>query len=80
MSLNHVGKTVNLITISGMLAPSDLLGQDGRLWREILYVSIEFSSRSCTSVPVIYTTIIFSFCLIRLRKHSQLWRKCTDEI
>ena len=38
------------------------------------------SSRPCTSVPVLCTTLIFSFCLVRLRKHSQPWKKCTDEI
>ena len=38
------------------------------------------SSLSCTSVPVIYTTLIFSFCLVRLRKHSQPWIKCTDKL
>ena len=38
------------------------------------------SSRSCTSVPVLYTTLIFSYCLVRLRKHSQPWKKCTDEV
>ena len=36
----------------------------------------------CASVPVLYTTLIFrhSFCLVRLPKHSQPWKKCTDEI
>ena len=34
----------------------------------------------CTSVPVLYTTLIFSFTLVRLRKHSQTWKKCSDEI
>ena len=38
------------------------------------------SSQSCTSVPVHCTNLIFSFSLVRLRKHSQPWKKCTDEI
>ena len=38
------------------------------------------SLRSCTSVPVLCTTLIFSFCLVRLRKHSQPWKKCLDKI
>ena len=38
------------------------------------------SSPSCTSVPVLCTTLIFSFCLVRLRKHSQPWKKSTDEV
>ena len=38
------------------------------------------SSRSCTSVPVLCTTLIFSFCLVRLRKHSQPWKKSTDKV
>ena len=33
-----------------------------------------------TSVPVLSTTLIFSFCLVRFRKHSQPWKNCTDEI
>ena len=33
-----------------------------------------------TSVSVLCTTIIFSFCLVWLRKHSQPWKKCSDEI
>ena len=37
------------------------------------------SLRSCTSVPVLYTTIIFSFTLVRLQKQSQPWKK-SDEI
>ena len=32
------------------------------------------SSRSCTSVPFLYTTLIVSFCL------AQPWKKCADEI
>ena len=36
------------------------------------------SSWSCTSVPVLHTTSIFSFCLVRcFRKHSQPWKKCS---
>ena len=38
------------------------------------------SSRCCTSVPVLYATLTFSFCLVRLRKHSQPWKKCSDEL
>ena len=37
-------------------------------------------SQSYASVPVLYTTLIFSFCLVRLRKHSQPWKKCSGEI
>ena len=75
---------MNSISISGMLTPSHLLEQkvkprwppmEGNFGRQF-----QSSSRSCTSVPVLYTTLIFSFCLVRLRKHSQPWKKCTDEI
>ena len=75
---------VNSISISGMLTPSHLLGQkvkprwpptEGNFERQF-----QSSSRSCTSVPVLYATLIFSFCLVRLRKHSQSWKKCTDEL
>ena len=38
------------------------------------------SSRPCTSVPVLCTILIFSFCLVRLRKTSQPWKKCLYEI
>ena len=41
---------------------------------------LQSSSRSCTSVPVLCTALIFSFCLVRFRKHSQPSRKCTDDI
>ena len=37
-------------------------------------------STSCRSVPILYTTLIFSFSLVWLRKHSQPWKKCSDEI
>ena len=66
-----------------MLAPSNLLRQkikprwppvEGNFERQF-----QFSSRSCTSVPVLYTTLIFSFCLVWLRKHLQSWKKRTDE-
>ena len=76
--------SVNSISISGMLTPSHLLGQkvkprwppmEGNFRRQI-----QSSSLSCTSVPVLYATLIFSFCLVRLRKHSQSWKKCTDEL
>ena len=68
---------VNSISLSGMLTPSHLLGQkvkprwspmDGNFVRQF-----QSSSRSCMSVPV------FS-CLVRLRKHPQPWKKCTEEI
>ena len=34
----------------------------------------------CTSVSVLYTLLMFSFCLVRLPKHSPPWKKYTDEI
>ena len=34
----------------------------------------------CTSFPVPCSTLIFSFCLVQLPKHSQPWKKCSDEI
>ena len=67
-----------------MLTPGDLLRQkvkprwlpmEGNFGRQF-----QPSSRSCTSVPVLHTTLIFSFCMARLRKHSQPWKKCTDEV
>ena len=75
---------MNSTFISGMLTPSHLLVQkvkprwptmEGSFGRRF-----QSSSRSCTSVSVLYATLIFSFCLVRLRKHSQPWKKCTDEI
>ena len=32
------------------------------------------------SVPVLYMTLIFSFCLVQLQKHSQPWKKYSDKI
>ena len=77
-------KPVNSIFISGKLTPNHLDGQkvkprwppiEGNFGRQF-----QSSSRSCTSVPVLCTTLIFSFCLVRLRKHSQPWKRCSDEI
>ena len=34
----------------------------------------------CTSVLVLYTTLIFRFYLVRLRKHYEPWKKYSDEI
>ena len=67
-----------------MLTPSHSLEQkvkprwpptEGNFGRQF-----QSSSRSCTLVPVLYTTLVLSFCLVRLRKHSQPWKKCLDEI
>ena len=41
---------------------------------------LQSSSRSCTSIPVLCTTLIFSLCLVQLRKHFQPRKKCSDEI
>ena len=77
-------RSVNSIFISGMLTPSHLLGQkvksrwlplEGNFVRQF-----QSLSRFCMSVTVLYTTLIFSFCLVRLREHSRPWKKCTDEI
>ena len=76
--------TVNSFSISGMLTPSHLLGQKvkaGRLPMEENFVrQFQSSSQLCTSGPVLSTTLIFNFCLVRLRKHSWPWKKCSDEI
>ena len=79
-----VCKPVSSISISGMLTSSHLLGQkvkprwppmEGNFGRQF-----QSSLRSCMSVLVLYTILIFSFCLVRFRKHSQSWKNCTDEI
>ena len=81
---HHLSQAVNSISISGMLTPSHLLGQKVKpKWppmEENFGRQFQSSSRSCTSVPVLCTTLIFSFCLVRLRQHSQPWKKCSDEI
>ena len=82
--LTFLSLPVNSISISRMLTPSHLHGQKVKpRWppkeRNFL-CQFQSSSRSCTSVPVLCTTLIFSFCLVRLRKHSQPWKKCLDEI
>ena len=43
-------------------------------------LQFQSSSQSSMSVLALCTTLIFSFCLVRLRKHSQSWKKCSDEI
>ena len=67
-----------------MLTTSHLLGQTVKQrWpptEENFVHPFQSSSRSCTSAPVPYTTLIFSFCLFRLRKRSQPWKVCSDEI
>ena len=75
---------VNSIYIAGMLTPSHSLGQKVKLRRPPMEGNFgrqfQSSSRSCTSVPVLCTILIFSFCLVRLRKHSQPWKKCLDKL
>ena len=70
---------VNSISIFGMLTPSHLLGQKVKPRRPPMEENFErqfqSSSRSCTLVPVLCTTFTFSFCLVRLWKHSQPWKK-----
>ena len=82
----HAFKAVNSISISGMLTPSHLLGHwaksEVKMATHVGNFVRQFhsSSWSCTPVPVFYVTLIFSFCLVRLRKHSQPRKKYTDEI
>ena len=75
---------MNSISVSGMLTPSHLLGQKVKpRWPpmdENFGRQFQSSSRSCTSIPVLCTTLICSFCLVRLRKHSRQWKNCTNEI
>ena len=75
---------VNSISISGMLTSSHLSGQKVKpRWLPMegnFVLKFESSSRSCTSVPALYTFLIFSLCLVRPRKHLQPWKKCSDEI
>ena len=66
------------------LTPSHLLGLKVKPIRQPMEGNFErqfqSSLQSCTSVLVLYRTLIFSFCLVRLRKHSQPRKKCSDEI
>ena len=75
---------VNSISISGELTPSHLLGQKVKaIWPPIegnFVRQFQFSSWSCTTVAVFYTTLILSFCSVRRRNHSQPWKKCLDEM
>ena len=75
---------MNSISISGMLTPGRLYGQEveprcppmeGNFVRQF-----QSSTRSSTPVPVLYTTLTFSFCLVRLRKPSQPWKRVQYEI
>ena len=75
---------VNSISISVMLTPSHLAGQkvkprwppmEGNFVRQF-----QSTSRSCTSIPILCTTLVFNFCLVRLQKHSQWWKMCSYEI
>ena len=44
-------------------------------------VSVVFAVLYVSSSPLqVYTTLIYSFCLVRLRKHSQPSEKCSEEI
>ena len=77
-------KTVNSISISGMLTPSHLLGQKVRpRWppMEGNFVSqFQSSSRFCTSVSVLYTTSVISFCLVRLQNIPNYGKSVQDKI
>ena len=70
--------------VNGMLIPSLFHGQKVKLrWspmKENFVRQFQLSRWSCTSVSVLYTTLIFSFCLVLFRKHSQPRKKCFDEI
>ena len=70
--------------VTEIVTPSHLHGQKVKpRWPPIegnFVCQFQSSSRSCTSVPVLHTTLTFSFCLVCLGKHSRPWRKCSDEI
>ena len=66
---------VNSISTYGMLTLSHLLGKKVKprwppMERNFAH-QFQSSARSSTSVSVLYATLIFSFCLVWLRKHSQ---------
>ena len=71
--------SVNSISICRMLTSSHLTWQKVKprspLMEGNFVHEFQSSSQSCTSVPLLYTTLIFSFYLVRLRKHSPPWKK-----
>ena len=77
-------KSVNSISIFGILTPNHLSGRKVKpRWSpmEVNFVrQFQSSLRSCTSVPILNMTLIFSFCFVWLRKHSQPRKNCSDEI
>ena len=84
MHAELLSSTVNSIPVSGMLTPSHLAGQKEKpRWPPMegnFVGQFHSSSRTCTSVLVVCTTLMFSFRLGRLRKHSQPWKKRSEEI
>ena len=75
---------MNSISISGMLTPSHLAGQKVKSrWPPVegnFVRQFQSSSRSCTSVPVLYTTSVISFCLVRLQNISYLGKSVQNKI
>ena len=73
---------VNSISISGMLTPSDLLGQKVKPRCPPMEANFgcqfQSSSRSCTSVPVFCMNFQFLFGLTS--KTFPTMEKCSDEI
>ena len=71
--------SVNSNSICGMLTSSHLTRQEVKprspLMEGNFVHEFQSSSQSCTSVPLLYTTLIFSFYLVRLRKHLPPWKK-----
>ena len=80
----RVNKQVNSISISGMLTLSHLLGQKVKpRWlpmRGNFVGQFQSSSRSCTSVPVLYTPSVISFCLVWLQNIPDYGKSVQDEI
>ena len=69
-------RPVNSISIYGMLTPSHLAGQNVKpKWPSMegnFVRQFQSSSRSCTSIPALYTASVMRFCLVPLENIPNL--------
>ena len=76
--------SVNSISISGMLTPSHLAGQKVKpRWPSMkgnFVGQFQYSSRSYTSVPVLCTASVISFCLVRPQSMPNYGKSIQDEM
>ena len=75
LELNFHILNANSQSFARAKSEAKMAAQGGKFWTSVsvLFAVLYLSFSPCT-------TLICSFCLTGLRKHSQPWKKCLDEI